>query len=79
MKVWITRDIGTTIDKSCIWKLGYGRRPVNSHGVFVRGKGGDLCKGMIVSLYTKQAKKLLGFTPRKGSCKQMELSLTEIE
>lgn len=34
---------------------------------------------LLMDLEAQRFKRLFGFTPRKGSCRQMELSLKEIE
>jgi hypothetical protein len=46
-----------------------------SHGFYWGGRVGDTVPAKMSKV---DFKRLFGFTPRKGSCKQMELTLTEI-
>ena len=68
MKVWITRDD----DGICLWEDRANP-----------SKEGDLQFYGSVSPYaylsSKTFKERYGFTPRKGSCKQYELTLKEIK
>jgi hypothetical protein len=68
MKVWVTRD-KTNSGDVCIWKT----KPTICRQMFgINGDVGD--DDFRVGAF----KKLFGFTPRKGRCKQMNLTLTEI-
>lgn len=69
MLVWVTRD-KTDSGDICIWKS----KPALLRSMFAIGSdvGDD-------DFRVGAFKKLFGFTPRKGSCKQMELSLKEVK
>ncbi|KKM19748.1 hypothetical protein LCGC14_1652470 [marine sediment metagenome] len=71
MKVWVTRDKGDGHEWVDIWR---GRvKPILKEKK--RFSGGL----SLFTLFTSECKTVFGFTPRKGSCRQMELSLKEIE
>ncbi len=72
MKVWISRDKRPTKQDRyvCVWD---SKPKLNGHGWFECGS-----ENPRVVLDDGEAKYLLGFTLRKGSCKQYELTLTEI-
>lgn len=77
MKVWVTRDNDETGDV-CGWN-DIKNIKMNSSGFWDGGLHNT--KQLIPwleNLSPKQFKTRFGFTPRKGSCKQMNLSLTEI-
>ena len=68
-KVWVTRDkVGAHNSSVEIWES----KPIKNDGIFTSNGGKQLA-------VVWHPKKTFGFTPKKGSCKQMELSLTEIE
>jgi hypothetical protein len=71
MKVWVTRD-GEFPDRDLLFwsEEPHCQKPKGSWWV---GRVLPIASMTILSF-----KALFGFTPRKGSCKQMELSLTEI-
>ena len=76
MKVWITRDKINSV-LICLWDI----KPLKDEdGNF------DLTDEMALKesgwaeqYYIPIFKRLFGFTPRKGSCKQYELELKEIK
>ena len=73
MKVWVTRDQIQPEDDTVIWNVVSGR-PASD------GQDFDYVNGFIKYESTAASfKKLFGFTPRKGTCKQYELSLKEIK
>ena len=78
MRVWVTRDKTKNGDVA-VWD-GYEKDLfINDiNGRWESEFGTDTVE--IEQLYEKPKyfKRLFGFTPRKGSCKQMELSLSEI-
>lgn len=73
MKVWVTRDR----DGCCIWNDKAVLRRDLDFGCFedVDMKG-DRCTSDMLPMWFKE---FFGFTPRKGSCKQYELTLKEIK
>lgn len=75
MKVWITRDNPTDKTNKGIVDVYKAKEPpeLDKRG-FYRS---DEC--FILRLYAYEFKGHFGFTPRKGSCNQYELSLTEIK
>lgn len=74
MKVWISRDksmgVGSRIVD--IWK---GKPEIDGNCFFGTGKDCIAPADMDV----KQFKALLGFTPRKGTCKEYNLTLEEVK
>lgn len=70
MKVWVTRD-NNTQDWVAISR-GKRKPYTNSYGQFTS------C-GVAIHEDVEKFKKIFGFTPRKGTCEQYELSLKEIE
>ena len=77
MKVWVTRD-GC---KSAAVTLWNGSKPVrNREGFFYPNYEAGDCMNSQMEVWTQAEFRIeFGFTPRKGSIKQMELSLSEIE
>ena len=75
MKIWITRDKdeGVGDDKSCINITAQQPTWLNDEGCW-NFSAGDFLGFMPASPFGKS----FGFTPRKGSCKQYELTLKEI-
>lgn len=75
MKVWVSRDNPTDRANKGIVDVYKTKEPpkFNDGDGFYRS---DEC--FVLRLYAYEFKKHFGFTPRKGSCKQMELSLKEI-
>ena len=72
MQVWVTRDgKNFTANKVEFWN---SRPKSNRSKAQHFYTGTDYEDDMSISLF----KRLFGFTPRKGSCKQYELSLKEI-
>lgn len=77
MKVWVTRDkskhkYGGIID------INKGNKPVMlSNDKFYSPSEGEY--SLVLREAANNFKSLFGFTPRKGSCTQMNLELTEIE
>ena len=76
MLVWVTRDKGN--GKDCVYMWDIKPKEIDD-GKF------DLTYEMALNqnkwseyYYTSIFQKIFGFTPKKGSCQQMELSLTEI-
>ena len=69
MKVWVTRNRSYDSMRLFIQK------PFKQHGDYM-GKNAE--QPFIMSGRT-WFKNMFGFTPRKGSCKQYELTLKEIE
>lgn len=74
MKVWVTRD-----------KTGYWSNAINLNDYKMEQDDEDGCFEMrddnsphLMAVGKTWFKRKFGFTPRKGSCKQMNLSLTEI-
>lgn len=73
MKVWVTRDDGDIV---FLWDVKPDRCGVRGYHIPIEQDAEcewSECFGSYIF------KKLFGFTPRKGSCKRMELSLTEIK
>jgi hypothetical protein len=70
MKVWVTRDkTEPSHDSICRW----ADEPIMSNNGWFHG-------GTMLETYEiPEFKKDFGFTPRKGTCKQCELSLKEIK
>jgi hypothetical protein len=70
MKVWVTRNKakkGFLTSNIRIWKT----KPKPSGSVYISKEF-----PVVFSMWNFET--LFGFTPRKGSCKQYELNLTEI-
>ena len=75
MKVWVTRD-KSKCPESYVCIFYDGTKPVKTSKCFW------LCievGRVIMQENNRHFKSLFGFTPRKGTCKQYELTLTEIE
>jgi len=71
MKVWITRDNAVQVVEVFFWK----KKPYKDEG---RLYPVTSCREPFwITLY--KFKKLFGFTPRKGTCKQYDLTLKEIK
>jgi len=73
MKVWVTRD-NDEKGKVAVWNNDQHTR--DSTGYWIddyEGFNGHF------DMTAKECKHILGFTPRKGSCKQYELTLKEVE
>ena len=68
-KVWVTRNKQSGVIAMTSFK------PIRAKGKFY-GPDGKVAE---LSCYAKHFKRFFGFTPRKGSCKQMNLSLTDIK
>ena len=74
MKVWITRDENGSV---CIWN---GNKDLSkSRGEWLSDEDIALELDSMSGQLIKQFKKFFGFTPRKGSCKKYELTLTEVK
>lgn len=73
MKVWVTRDKENKNVNCAIFLKRPSLDP--SVKMFINSQGNTL----VAEHRAKTFKSIFGFTPRKGSCKQYELSLTEIE
>ena len=76
MRVWITRDKETRwAGDSCLW---VGKPKLMSDGTY-----DSITKATAIDQFEHMTpsciKSRFGFTPRKGSCKQYELSLKEIK
>jgi len=69
MKVWVTRDVDLDLVE-----VNTGDKPYQDEDGDFFGNGVN-----IGTLCPEECKKVFGFTPRKGSCKQYELSLEEIK
>lgn len=69
MKVYVTRDKKSGVIAITSFK------PISEKGKFY-GPDGKIAE---LSCYSKPFKRMFGFTPRKGTCKQYELTLKEIE
>jgi hypothetical protein len=76
MKVWVTRDAVDPSDEIGVYYCGIFReKPTKTMDRFHSTTRGD-------SLYSRNTpwfKETFGFTPRKGSCKQYELSIKEVK
>jgi len=70
MKVWVTRDNDET--NEC--NITLGSKPQLTAGEWFDCNGDEMTIGG-----HKAFKGRFGFTPRKGSCQQYELSLTKIK
>ena len=75
MKVWISRDKGANCDRCDVWITEPWKNKCSDRH-FEYDADRALVKG---GLSGSGFKEQFGFTPRKGSCKQYELSLTEIK
>ena len=69
MKVWVTRD-QIDFEWSCGTHETKKAPEINSVGAYPTSR---------LDLTTQQFKKRYGFVPDKGSCKQMNLTLTKIK
>ncbi|GAG42667.1 unnamed protein product [marine sediment metagenome] len=72
MKTWLTRDVNDKNGSVCVWN---GKPRLDDDAIYydcIDGVDLIVCEG------SKDFKKFFGFTPRKGSCKQYELTLKEI-
>lgn len=70
-KIWVTRNKpkkGFLVSNIRLWKT----KPEPHRSVYI-------AKEFPVMINMWQFEQLFGFTPEKGSCEQMELSLTKIE
>ena len=76
MKVWVTRDKNRA-GCVCIWRQKPEKESAPIVGVYYDKKNNSA--NFPFYIFDDEFKKGFGFTPRKGSCKQMNLSLTEIE
>ena len=77
MKVWVTRDRDNTGD-ICGWN-DMENVKMDDTGFWDAGEYNcNQIISFLESLHPSQFKKMFGFTPRKGSCRQYELSLKEI-
>jgi hypothetical protein len=75
MKVWVTRDRDGII---CAWNTNRGLE-IGDDGMWDTAESKtDIVEGYD-EMDPRNFKKLFGFTPRKGSCKQYELELKEIK
>ena len=72
MKVWVTRD--DNYQGKC---AGFRSKPHIPDGE--THWNGENSEDVIFDLFVDRFKHLAGFTPRKGSCKQYELSLKEVK
>jgi len=70
MKVWVTRDRKNGV---CWCDIRQSKEKPTRLGDTWKSDGG------VFGMTTKEVTNLFGFTPRKGSCKQYNLELTEIE
>ena len=77
MKVWVTRD-NNRAGFVCLWD---SEPSMNSGGMYAIGEdeAAIMFNGEAEFNAEIFKRKWFGFTPRKGSCKQYELTLTEIE
>lgn len=74
MKVWITRDEDDPFERACI-DLRCTKPP---NAMSLNGKyyyGG----GHFLPMSEDNFKRMFGFTPRKGSCKQYNIEITEVK
>ena len=71
MKVWVSRNMGSA-SVCWIWRIDKDKPKKDKYGEYYGA-------GPTGFLYLSEVKKALGRTPRKGSCKQMELTLKEIK
>jgi len=78
MKVWVTRDTGEYSDDICLW-TGRKKPFIDTDGRWEFEGAGTYPIGSFEHMSPRQSKSNFGFTPRKGSCKQYELSLKEIK
>ena len=78
MRVWLTRDDGSYSDDSCLW-TGKKKPFVDTDGRWEFVGIGTYPIDSFEHISPRQSKKYFGFTPRKGSCKQYELTLKEIK
>lgn len=75
MKVWVTRDKCKGLESYCC--IFYdGTKPIKTSKCFWHCK--EIGR-LIMQKNNRYFKELFGITPRKGSCTQMNLELTEIE
>lgn len=81
MKVWVTRDkTKVTHPEVCVWE-GSESPVCQSNGFYDWPVTSRTCRIMDEFeniIEASRFKKLFGFTPRKGTCKQYELTLKEI-
>ena len=73
MRVWVTRDKVDEGGSTCMWT----GEPGSSDDKVYYDCIDDV--DLIVCESPRSFREYFGFTPRKGSCKQYELSLKEIE
>jgi hypothetical protein len=71
MKVWVTRNKRNVASPILVSK---GNEPTWEKGFWSLDFASDLTEMHTPSSFKDQ----YGFTPKKGSCRQMELTLTEI-
>jgi len=70
MKVWVTRDEGKGTSDCAVFK----KKPHLEEDMWTTG----MVRSLVFEMRVQYFKSLFGFTPRKGSCKQYELTLKEI-
>lgn len=73
MKIWVTRDEGDIIS---LWDIRPTKCPVKGYNLSAKQEQNECEWAEVVGTFV--FKKLFGFTPRKGSCKQYDLTLKEI-
>ena len=71
MKVWITRNRKLFDGRVSL----YHEKPRSQSGMFI-GVNGNF---YITEIFIHDFKKMFGFTPRRGHCKQYEITLKEIK
>lgn len=71
-EVWITRN--EELFSNEIWVF-IGKKPVHESGMFVGPRGSKFVTKFIINEF----KSIFGFTPRKDSCKQCNLTLSEVK
>ena len=80
MLVWVARDRTTSAIVS-VWQEKKPTKTIGSERTLFMPdyENGDCMGSLLNNWAPKKFKQHFGFTPRKGSCKQMELSLKEIK
>ncbi len=77
MKVWVTRD-KTKDGDVAVWVGKEKDLFLNNYGRYSCEADCDTCEIDYLYMRPRTFKKYFGFTPRKGSCKEYELTLKEM-
>lgn len=74
MRIWVSRDSKYDVN---VW--GGTESPIKDEGVYTWPVTERTCYMLWEEILPSTFKANMGFTPRKGTCKQYELTLKEIK